>query len=118
MDQENKEYQTLKSLRESANLTQPELSRRMNVGIRIIGDWEKGEATPRFDRAIALARELGVSLKTLAKSMRLEASNVPDDGLTLAQLKAVCSELGIELISDLPDDYLQLKRSPHGGTND
>ena len=70
---------TLKSLRESANLTQPELSRRINVGIRIIGDWERGESIPRFDRAIALARELGISLKILAKSMRIDVEGLPDD---------------------------------------
>jgi transcriptional regulator with XRE-family HTH domain len=37
----SQEQPTLKYLRERANLTQPELSRRMNVGIRIIA-----EATP------------------------------------------------------------------------
>lgn len=79
MTQETFDQPTLKSLRESAELTQPELSRRMNVGIRIIGDWERGQSVPRFDRAIALARELGVSLKTLAKSMHLDVSDVPDD---------------------------------------
>lgn len=70
---------TLKSLREAAELTQPELSRRMNVGIRIIGYWESGDKVPSFDRAIALAKELGVSLKTLAKSMQLDVSGLPDD---------------------------------------
>ena len=70
---------TLKSLREAAELTQPELSRRMNVGIRIIGYWESGDKVPSFDRAIALAKELGVSLKVLAKSMRLDVSGLPDD---------------------------------------
>lgn len=77
-NKENEEI-TLKSLRESAELTQPELSRRMNVGIRIIGYWESGSKMPSFDRAIALARELGVSLKTLAKSMQMDVSGVPDD---------------------------------------
>ena len=72
----------MKSLRESAELTQPELSRRMNVGIRIIGYWESGFKVPSFDRAIALARELGVSLKTLAKSMRMDVSGVPNDEVT------------------------------------
>ena len=70
------EQPTLKSLRERANLTQPELSRRMNVGIRIIGDWERGESIPRFDRAVALARELGVSLKVLAKSMGIDVEGL------------------------------------------
>lgn len=106
---ENQKQLTLKGLREAANLTQPELSQRMNVGIRIIGDWERGVSTPRFDRAIALARELGVSLKTLAQSMHLEVSDILDDGISLAQLKAACKELGIKEVSELPDDWRQLK---------
>ena len=75
----SQEQPTLKSLRERANLTQPELSRRMNVGIRIIGDWERGESIPRFDRAVALARELGVSLKVLAKSMGIDVGDLVND---------------------------------------
>jgi transcriptional regulator with XRE-family HTH domain len=77
--QNSQEPLTLKSFRENAQLTQPELSRRMNVGIRIIGDWERGKRIPRFDNAISLARELGVSLKTLARSMDLDVSGIPDD---------------------------------------
>ena len=69
----------LKLLREAAGLTQPQLSQKMNCGIRIIGDWEKGRRIPRFDNAIALARELGVSLKTLAKAINLDVSDIPDD---------------------------------------
>ena len=79
MNLENNNQPTLKALRENASLTQPELSRRMGVGIRIIGDWERGESIPRFDRAIALARELGVSLKTLARAMQLDVTGIPDD---------------------------------------
>ena len=72
---------TLKTLRERANLTQPELSNRIGVGIRIIGDWESGRKLPRFDNAVALARELGVSLKVLAKAMQINVEGVPDDSL-------------------------------------
>lgn len=79
MNTENQEQPTLKTLRESKELTQPELSRRLNVGIRIIGHWESGTKLPRFDNAIALARELGVSLKTLAKAMQMDVTGVPDD---------------------------------------
>ncbi|MGV0102238.1 helix-turn-helix transcriptional regulator [Nostoc sp. DSM 114160] len=111
MNEENREQPTLKGLRESANLTQPELSRRMKVGIRIIGDWERGESIPRFDRAIALARELGVSLKILAKSMQIDVADLLDDGPSLAQLKAICRDLGITEVGELPDDWKQLKRS-------
>ena len=79
LEERSENQQTLKSLRESANLTQPELSRRINVGIRIISDWESGKKVPRFDNAIALAGELGISLKVLAKAMGLDVSKVPDD---------------------------------------
>ena len=79
MEQNNQDQPTLKALREGAKLTQPQLSQRIKVGIRIIGDWERGESKPRFDRAVDLARELGVSLKTLAKSMHIDVSGVPDD---------------------------------------
>jgi transcriptional regulator with XRE-family HTH domain len=72
---------TLKTLRERANLTQPELSNRIGVGIRIISDWESGRKVPRFDNAVALARELGVSLKVLAKAMQINVEGVPDDSL-------------------------------------
>ncbi len=72
---------TLKKLRERVNLTQPELSDRIGVGIRIIGDWESGRKLPRFDNAVALARELGVSLKFLAKVMQINVEGVPDDEL-------------------------------------
>jgi transcriptional regulator with XRE-family HTH domain len=57
------------------------LSDRIGVGIRIIGDWESGRKLPRFDNAVALARELGVSLKFLAKVMQINVEGVPDDEL-------------------------------------
>ena len=119
MQTDNEDIPTLKALREAAELTQPELSRRMNVGIRIIGDWERGQSFPRFDRAIALARELGVSLKALAKSMQLDVSKLPDDGLPLRELKAICKHLNIERVDDLPDDWSELlkqMRSPNNHT--
>lgn len=110
----NSEFQneppTLKTLRESADLTQPQLSQRLGVGIRIIGDWESGRKMPRFDNAIALARELGASLKELARSMRMDVSSIADDGMSLAQLKALCRDLNIKEVDDLPDDWRQLKR--------
>jgi transcriptional regulator with XRE-family HTH domain len=70
---------TLKALRERLKLSQEDLGRRMNLSYRTIAEWEGGRKTPRFDNAIALARELGVSLKVLGKSMRLNVEGVPDD---------------------------------------
>lgn len=81
LDNQSERQHTLKALRESANLTQPELSNRIGVGIRIIGDWESGRKLPRFDNAVALARELGVSLKVLATAMQINVEGVPDDEL-------------------------------------
>lgn len=79
MNPQTPDQPTLKSLREAAGLTQPELSRRLGVGIRIIGDWERGVSIPRFDRAADLARELGISLKTLARAMRIDVTDIPSD---------------------------------------
>ena len=81
-DEEEQDVPTLKTLRESANLTQPELSRRMGVGIRIIGDWERRESLPRFDRAISLAKVLGISLKTLGRALGLDVEGIPNDEST------------------------------------
>ena len=117
MHTDNENIPTLKALREAAEVTQPELSRRMNVGIRIIGDWERGQSFPRFDRAIALARELGVSLKSLAKSMQLDVSKLPDDGQPLRELKAMCKHLGIERVDDLPDDWSELLKQVRSHNN-
>ena len=80
MDDYQEEKQlTQKNLVEAAELTEPELSQKMGVGLRIISDWKAGRKVPRFDNAIALARELGVSLKTLARAMNLDVSGIPDD---------------------------------------
>ena len=70
---------TLKSLRNSLDISQEQLARRLNLSFRTIGEWEGGKKMPRFDNALALARELGVSLKTLAKAMRLDIEGIPDD---------------------------------------
>ena len=80
MNQENNSNKNiLKSLREAKGLTQPQLSFRMGCGIRSISDWENGHKIPRFDNALALARELGVSLKDLAIAMDLDVSGISDD---------------------------------------
>lgn len=79
IQESNEDKSELKTLRESRSLTQPQLGRLIGVSDRNIRDWEGGASIPRLDRAIALARELGVSLKTLAKAMRLDVTGVPDD---------------------------------------
>ncbi|HEY9862908.1 MAG TPA: helix-turn-helix transcriptional regulator [Candidatus Obscuribacterales bacterium] len=70
---------TLRSLREGKELSRPALGRRINVSDGAIQAWEEGKKVPRFDNALALAKELGVSLKVLAKSMNLNTVDIPDD---------------------------------------
>lgn len=72
---------TLKDLIESAGTTQRQLSRDLDIAEVTINTWVAGRKVPRFDNAVALARELDVSLKTLAKAMRLDVSGIPDDEL-------------------------------------
>ena len=70
---------TVKSLREGALLTQEELGRRLNLSFRTVSDWETGKKIPRFDNAVILAKELGVSLKTLARAFKMDVDGLPDD---------------------------------------
>ncbi len=62
-------------------MTQEELGRRIGLSYRTIAEWESGRKLPRFDNAVALARELGVSLKVLATAMQINVEGVPDDEL-------------------------------------
>jgi transcriptional regulator with XRE-family HTH domain len=73
------EPQTLKELRDKAQLSQRELASRLGTSHDMIVHWEKGRKVPRFDNAIALASELGVSLRTLAKVMGFDVSKIPID---------------------------------------
>lgn len=81
-ESQNQHQPTLKELRESLKLSQEDLGRRINLSYRTIAEWEGGRKMPRFDNAIAIARELGVSLKVLANAMRLDVEGVPDDSTT------------------------------------
>ncbi len=74
-----KQEPTLKDLIQSAGTTQRQLSKELDIAEVTINTWVAGRKIPRFDNAIALARELGVSLKVLAKAMQLDTSNIPDD---------------------------------------
>jgi transcriptional regulator with XRE-family HTH domain len=70
---------TLRNLREAAGLTQEQLAKELKLGIRIISDWENGKKIPKFDNAVSLASTLKVSLRTLARSMNMNVSGIPND---------------------------------------
>lgn len=70
---------TLKQLIEAKSTTQRELSKRTGIAEVTINGWVAGKYVPRLDNALLLCRELGVSLKTLAESIGLDTSGIPDD---------------------------------------
>lgn len=76
---ENLEVPTLKALIEAAGTTQRQLSKEIDVAEVTLNTWVAGKKMPRFDNAIALARQLGVPLKVLARSIGIDVSGVPDD---------------------------------------
>ena len=76
---EDKEIETLKDLMERAGLTEPQLSQRVGVSLRIINHWKMKRKVPRLDNALSLAKELNVPIKVLAKSLGLDISDIPDD---------------------------------------
>jgi transcriptional regulator with XRE-family HTH domain len=78
MTDSNEGKSELRRLREAAQLTRTELGRRIGVSERQIYDWENGIKLPRIDRAVALARELGVSLQTVCKAIGIDVTGVPD----------------------------------------
>jgi transcriptional regulator with XRE-family HTH domain len=78
-EQNDRQVITLKTLRELANYSQKEISQRVGVNYNAYQAWESGRSVPKFDNAVMLARELNVSLKTLAQSMGQDTTEIPDD---------------------------------------
>ena len=70
----------LKSLREAAELTQAEFAHAVKAAEKTVRNWENGTAIPSFDKAVVLAKVLGVSLKRLAQEFDLDVQGVLDDG--------------------------------------
>lgn len=69
----------LRTYRELAGLTRPQVKGFIGVSERRQADWESGHAMPSLENFLALARLYNVSLKALARSMRLDVSGIPDD---------------------------------------
>ncbi len=57
----------LKEMRLKANMTQTELSYKLNVGQNTISQWETGERTPRAEKLIQLAEVLNCTIDELLK---------------------------------------------------
>ncbi|MBW4467991.1 MAG: helix-turn-helix domain-containing protein [Pegethrix bostrychoides GSE-TBD4-15B] len=80
MNEKNaKRREGLKTLRKQAELTQARFAFAVGATEKTVRDWENGGAIPAFDKAIAMAKVLNVSLKRLAQELELDVSDVPDD---------------------------------------
>lgn len=79
MTESNEGKSELRLLREAVQLTRSELGRRIGVSERQIYDWENGIKLPRIDRAVALARELGVTIQTVCSAIGLDVTGIPDE---------------------------------------
>lgn len=100
---------TLKRLIEQAGTNQRQLSKDSGVAEVTINSWVAGKYSPKLDNAALVAAQLGVSLKTLAKSLQINVAAVHGD-YSLLELKALARELGIHTIEELPEDYRMLTR--------
>lgn len=100
---------TLKGLIEQAGTTQRQLSRDSGIAEVTINSWVAGKYSPKLDNAAVIAAQLRVSLRTLAKALQIDTSLIPGD-YDLIDLKRIASELGIERVEDLPENYEILKR--------
>lgn len=69
---------TLKSLIESAGYTQKSFAKALGVALSTVTYYISGEKLPRVDRFLEMCRKLNVSPITLAESMKLDVSGVPN----------------------------------------
>ena len=58
----------LKKIREALNITQQELSKKINVPQPTIASWETGRALPRAEKLPEIAKALGCTIDELMKS--------------------------------------------------
>lgn len=105
----NETEKTLKTLIEAAGTTQRQLSKDVGIAEVTINTWTAGRKMPRLDNAAMVSAQLGVSLRTLAKALQIDVTLIPAD-YDLIDLKRVASDLGIEKVEDLPENYQILRR--------
>lgn len=79
MKTSNESLLTLKELIEKAGTNQRELSKRTGIAEVTLNTWVARKKVPRLDNALLLCRELKISLRTLADSIGLDVSGIPDD---------------------------------------
>lgn len=73
------EVKTLQDILDEKDIKQEALARKINVSLNSVNSWVNGRKKPTFHNACAMANELRVSLKTMAKALGYDVSNIPDD---------------------------------------
>lgn len=73
---------TLKSLIESAGYTQKDFAKSLGVATSTVTYYISGEKLPRVDRFFEMCRKLSVDPITLAKSIEINVSDIPDRPIT------------------------------------
>jgi transcriptional regulator with XRE-family HTH domain len=69
----------LKDLIYGAGMTYDDLASKLGTNKAQISAWNTGKNTPRLDSAARLARELGVSLHSLTRSLGIDVEGIPLD---------------------------------------
>lgn len=70
---------TLKQYIKDAGYSYRSLAEDIETTPDAIVAWGNGSRVPRFDKAIALASKLGISLKQLGSALGHDVSAIPDD---------------------------------------
>lgn len=75
----NKDKLPVRVFREELGITRVELGRRIGISERSLADIESGNSIPKVETLVALARELGKSLKIMVQAVGIDTSGIPDD---------------------------------------
>jgi transcriptional regulator with XRE-family HTH domain len=70
---------TLKQLIAKAGISQRQLSQKLGISERTLNSWVIGQYHPTLINVLPIARELNISLKTLALSLGYDVSGIPSD---------------------------------------
>lgn len=75
-------YDTIKSLRQQANMTQAELARKLDVTRSSVNAWEMGISTPSVQNVVELAAIFHVTTDTIlgvSSSQTLDLSDLTEE---------------------------------------
>jgi transcriptional regulator with XRE-family HTH domain len=99
----------LRLCRERARLSQKELASMVGVAQTRVTEWETGKGIPTMDKALRIARALGVSLDYLA-------DDALDDPPPATEARSVADEMILDLARELgyvqASKRLRLKQDP------